>query len=123
MVKKFLKLPKIDPNKGMDLKTPLMIAISNKECVDYEIVKLLIKHPKTNINYLNIDNQSALSIAINYDLYEIVDLIVNDEKFNEKDVNINYFFYIAKSKTSKFLLKSFKSIDVNKTFGMMIKTW
>lgn len=41
MVKKLLKLPKIDPNKGMDLKTPLMIAISNKECVDYEIVKLL----------------------------------------------------------------------------------
>lgn len=126
MVKKLLKLPKIDPNKGMDLKTPLMIAISNKECVDYEIVKLLIKHPKTNINYLNIDNQSALSIAINYDLYEIADLIVNDEKFNEKDVNINYFFYIAKSKTSKFLLKSFKSIDVNKTFGMndqnMVKT-
>ena len=120
IAQKLLKLDKIDPNKynPSTLQTPLMIALSN---YNIGIAELLIKHPRTDINFTNINHESALSIAVSNRLEKIVKLIINDDKFDEKGKGVNYAFYISDEYYTKLLI-SLKSIDVNKTFQIERET-
>jgi ankyrin repeat protein len=75
-------------NKGSDINlkdgngnTPLMTAIKQK---NYKIAKFLIEKSQININSLNSLGETALHIACNYELENIVELIIQN-----KDININ----------------------------------
>jgi len=74
--------------KGCDINlkdgngnTPLMTAIKLK---NYKISKLLIENSKININSLNLLGESALHFACNYELENIVELLLMN-----KDINVN----------------------------------
>lgn len=79
-----------------------------------EIATLLIKHPKTNINIQNNQNpyQTALIEAVILNLDDIIDLLINDQKFDPEESRLNYAFFISSNETSKHLINA-KSLDVN----------
>ena len=77
------------PSSG---NTPLITAIEFKNT---EIAKLLIEYPKTNINMRNYQDHTALTTAVDKNLLEIIDLLINNEKFNADEINLNYAFLIS----------------------------
>lgn len=93
-------------------KTPLMISIENK---NIEISKLLIKLPKTNINIRNYNRKTALIIAVEKNLEEIVDLIINNEKFDPEESLLDSAFSISTGPISKQLF-SLSNLNVNYKF-------
>ena len=80
-IKFLLKQKNIDVNKcdTRDFNTPLMIAIQKK---NVKMAKLLIQHPKTNLNLRNLYDESAITIAISQNLKGIVDIIIKDEQLS-----------------------------------------
>ena len=113
IVKKLLKLEYIDVNlySTSTGNSPLMIAIQNK---NEEIAELLINYPKTNINFRNYEDQTALTIAVANKMNNIIDLLLNHERFNAEESRINYAFSISSSKVANQLVKS-KHLDINDT--------
>lgn len=86
-----------------------------------EIAELLIKFPKTNINKQNYQKQTALTISVDKNLNHIVELLVNDEKFDPLGSRISYAFYNSSEIISKILISS-KNLDVNyETSGQTVK--
>lgn len=56
-----------------------MVAIENN---NIEIVEILINYQQTDINFRDYDQQTALTIAVNLKLDKIVDLLLNNKKFD-----------------------------------------
>ncbi|KAK8842926.1 hypothetical protein M9Y10_025792 [Tritrichomonas musculus] len=111
IVKMLLKLDKVDVNlyAPTTASTPLMIAIEMK---NFEIAKLLIECPRTNINLRNYINQTALTIAVQNNLEEIVTLLINDKKFDHVESCLDFAFSVSTGIIS-VLLFSIKDLDVN----------
>ncbi|KAK8881201.1 hypothetical protein M9Y10_003933 [Tritrichomonas musculus] len=111
IVKRLLEIDQIDVN-NFEMKngnTPLIIAVENK---NYEMAKLFIDHPKTNINFKNIQFQTALTIAAANKDERIISLLINNEKFNANESEINFAFFISDEKIAKQLI-SVEGLDVN----------
>ena len=89
--------------------TPLMFAVENN---NLEMIKLLIQSGKVDINLRNYKNQTALTIAVQNQLSEIVDFIINDNSFDPKKSNIDYAFFLSTKKISKQLI-SIQDLNVN----------
>ncbi|KAK8872160.1 hypothetical protein M9Y10_007922 [Tritrichomonas musculus] len=89
-----------------------MLAISDHH---EKIAKLLIEHPKTNINMKNYDDISALSFAVDEKLDEIGELLLNDKRFDPEENDINYAFFFSSPALAKKII-SFKNVDVNCIF-------
>lgn len=112
LVLQLLKNDDIDVNL-YELKygdTPLIISIKNN---NIDIFKILIDHPKININQKNFKNESPLMTAVLKNNKEIIDIILNDEKFNPIESSINHAFFKSTGNVSKQLISSKFSIDVN----------
>lgn len=77
-----------------------------------EIAKLLIQDKRTDINKSNYNQLSPLSIAVEKNMDEIVDLLINNPKFDEEESLLDFSFYIAKGKIASQLSK-LNSLDVN----------
>ena len=95
----------------------LMIAIKKK---NVDIAMLLIQNPKIDINMKNINNQTALLLAVNSSLFDVIDAILANEKFDPKINIINQIFYFSSPKVAEHLLSS-KYIDVNVTYAKASK--
>lgn len=89
--------------------TPLIIAIENK---NYDIAKLLIEYPQTDINRVNYDMNSPLVCAVSKEFDSIVNLIINSDKFDPIESRLDYAFYISSNKIAKILF-SLKQLNVN----------
>ncbi|KAK8892326.1 hypothetical protein M9Y10_029552 [Tritrichomonas musculus] len=105
------KLEKIDlnvyyPSSG---NTSLIIALLNSSD---EIAEILTEDQRTNINAKNFAGETALSIAISRDKSKIVDLLLQNEKFDPKENNI-YELLANSSKEYQFKILSSKWFDVN----------
>ena len=87
----------------------MIIAIQN-ECLD--IIKLLLNHPKININKRISSEQTALITATLSNSNEIVDLIIKNEKFDPVESHLNYAFYVSIGQVSKQLYE-IEGLDVN----------
>ena len=114
MVSMLIKEDQIDVNfyAPKNGKTPLMISIENE---NIEIAKLLIKLPKTNINIRSYHRKTALIIAVEKNLEEIVELIINNEKFEPEESLLGSAFAISEGQISKQLF-SLSSLNVNYKF-------
>lgn len=85
-----------------DGNTPLIIAIKND---NFEIAILSIDYPQTDINISNFYDETALIIGVKKKLPNIIDLLINDPKFNPNQSRLNYAFYISEDiEISKKLL-------------------
>ena len=104
-----------EPTKG---NTPLIIAVQNN---NFDIVKLLIETPKTDINMMNYYDQTALIIAVINHFDNLIDLLLNDDKFDPEESKLNYSFFISSGETSKRLIASAKSLDVNYKLSRHLK--
>ena len=110
-VKYLLQYDEIDVNsyEPANGNTPLIIAVQNN---NFDIVKLLIEHPKTDINLMNYYEQTALTIAVITQCNDIIDLLINDEKFDPEESRLDYAFFISNGETFKKLLSA-EALDVN----------
>ncbi|KAK8840572.1 hypothetical protein M9Y10_030782 [Tritrichomonas musculus] len=117
LIKILLKSDNIDVNlyDTESGNTPLMIAIENKNS---EIAQFLIEFPQTNINLKNYANNTALTLAVNKEMKEIVSLLLNNERFNPTESCINYAFFISNVEIALQLI-SVKELDVNARFDAM----
>ena len=132
-VEKLLMIDGIDPNKG-DLEycqTPLMTTIFQIQRLpqmyflegniqmklqrNMAIIELLIQHPKTNINYKDSQDKSALDYAVDYRYKEIIEILMNNERFDPIESNLDFIFYLANTESSKILISS-PFLDVNHAF-------
>ena len=68
---------------------PFMIAVEKNYS---KIIDLLIKHPQTNRNMRNTDDESALTIAVRNNRSNIIDLLINDERFDPIESRLNCAF-------------------------------
>lgn len=111
IVKKLLKKDNIDVNAYAysSGQTPLMISILNRNT---EIAEILINDKRTNVNIKNYQNETALILAVDKAMNNIVELIIKNERFDPDESCINYAFLISPSSISKHLI-SVKSLDVN----------
>lgn len=111
IVQRLLKLAKINVNsyEQENGNTPLLTAIMNK---NIDIAKTLIEYPQTNVNLKNNISQSALVIAVENKLDEIVSLLINNERFDYDESDLDYAFYISYGKIAEQLI-SVKGLDVN----------
>lgn len=89
--------------------TALMYAI---EKCNFEIVELLIKSARTDINQHNFKNETALMIAIKEKNTFLVDLIINDKKFDPIKSRLDFAFAISKNEIAKKLIQT-KGLNVN----------
>lgn len=114
MVSMLIKSDQIDVNSYMPKngKTPLMISIENKNT---EIAKMLIKLPKTNIKARGYNRKTVLTIAVEKKLGEIVDLIINNEKFDSEESLLDSAFAFSEGQIAKQLF-SLSSLNVNYKF-------
>lgn len=95
-----------DTEKG---DTALLIAVNRNR---FEIAEILIKSPRVNINHNNFNGETALTRAVESNLTRIIDLIVNNEKFDPKESRLDYAFSISHRETTKHLI-SVKGLNVN----------
>ncbi|KAK8892562.1 hypothetical protein M9Y10_029795 [Tritrichomonas musculus] len=111
IVESFLKLEKIDVNKYeiFSYRTPLMAAIEKGH---KEIAELLIQFPKTDINAVDLYDDSAFIIAVRKNDKDIVDLLIKSERFDPIKSNFNFAFFNANAEIFEQLSSS-KFIDVN----------
>lgn len=102
MVEYFLTLDKIDVNKySCKLgQSPLIGALIN---CNTKIAEILIKYPKTNINYRDFKNQTALTIAVQKKYSEIVDLLIHDDRFNPIESRLNHALKISTGNITSIL--------------------
>ena len=114
LVQSLLKYDNIDLNLYEPVcgDSPLIVAVKNN---NYDIAKLLIEHPKTNINQRNYSENTALTIATINSYDKIIDLLVKSDKFDPKESCLDYAFFISSGEISKQLLP-LKSLDVNFMF-------
>lgn len=77
-----------------------------------DIAKMLIEHPRTNINFRNFNGEAPLTISINNNLEVLVDLLINNERYDPEESCINEAFYCSSGNISNSL-SSVKSLDVN----------
>ena len=125
LIQSLIEYDSIDVNLSIpeNGNTPLIVAIkSNKS----GIINLLLNHPNININQKNYAGYSPLIYLItnpnnnNYNNYNScfaskkknLEILLNNEKFDPEESNINFAFYLSSISTSSQLM-SFKSIDVN----------
>ncbi|KAK8894591.1 hypothetical protein M9Y10_023027 [Tritrichomonas musculus] len=92
--------------------TPLMFAL---DCSNIEIAKLLIKHPKTNINLRDQNDESALTIAVRNKQKEIIDLLVKDERFDPFESKLSCAFIYSCNEIAQ-QLSSLSFLDVNEYY-------
>ncbi|KAK8839179.1 hypothetical protein M9Y10_032106 [Tritrichomonas musculus] len=92
-----------------DGNTALMVAI---ESYQIQMANLLVNSPRTDINLRNHNNETALTIAVKRSFFKIVDLIINNEKFDPKKSRLDYAFSIANSEIAKKMIK-IKDLNVN----------
>lgn len=113
-VKFLLSLEHIDPNAYEidSYYTPLIFAL---EYENIEIAKLLIKHPKTDINLKSANNESAFYVSINKGFTEIVEILLNDERFDPKENEVDYAFCYSNATISKMLIST-NFVDINHVF-------
>lgn len=111
IVKKLLKIKNMDVNlySPKDGNTPLIFALNNE---NFEIAELLIRFPKTNVNQRNYKKQTALTIAASLKAEKIVNLIINNEKFDPEESNANVAFFNSSGKIARQLW-SIKNLNVN----------
>ena len=110
-VKRLLDLDKTNPNiyDPQSGNTNLINAIRNSNLI---IAELLIKHPKTNINFRNNSDETPLTIAVSHSLNGIVEQLINDEKFDKEESLFNYAFCNSNPEITKILMNS-KYLDIN----------
>lgn len=115
IVKTLISIPKIDLNyasKCSDGDTILVYSLKNDK---FEIAKLLIQDKRTDINICQ-NEDSPLVIAATKRKKDIIDLLINNPRFDERANMLNYAFYISNNEISK-QLHSLKSLDVNFYFA------
>ena len=119
MVEFLLKLDKIDVNKYSTTNgnTPLMIAIIK---LNIRIAKILINYPKTNINSRNKVQETALTIAVEKKLPEVIDFLIKNERFDPDESHLNFAFYKSFGRIAT-QLSSLKSLDVNYKLSRHLK--
>ncbi|KAK8838502.1 hypothetical protein M9Y10_033130 [Tritrichomonas musculus] len=117
IVKSLLSLEKTDVNQYAisTYKTPLMVAIEKKNT---KIAELLISNPKTDINAVDLCDDSAFIIAVRNNLKEIVDLLIKDERFDPIKSGFNFAFFNASNEIIEQLSSS-EFLDVNYNYEIM----
>lgn len=111
MVERLLKIETIDVNQ-YSFETgdsPLIVSVREKH---FDIAKLLIDFPSTNINHRNYQRQTALTIAAKNNSMNIINLLIENERFNAEESQFNLAFYIANNEISKQMISS-KFLDIN----------
>ena len=111
IVKIMLKYDKIDIG-SCNLSngfTPLMYAIDSK---NIEIVKILSECDRININERSYIKDTPLTIAVQKKSEEIVDIIINNKKFDPVESRLDYAFYLSNGNISK-KLALLEKLDVN----------
>lgn len=88
LVDNILKHEEIDVNlyESLNGDTPLIISAKQNNA---DIVKVLLKHPQTNINLQNFDQQTALTIATKNRHRQLVNLIIEDKRFDPNESKLN----------------------------------
>lgn len=111
IVKTLLQNDKTDPNlySTEEGNSPLMVSIENR---NFEIAKILIEHPKTNLNARNFMGETALTLSVSKNYEDIVSLLINNERFDPEESCIDRAFYFSSGNISR-LLSTVKSLDVN----------
>lgn len=111
LVEHLLKCPNIDVNlyETSNGNTPLMLALKS---LNFDLVKLLINHPETNINQKNYRGYSPLMVSVKYENEELINILINDKRFDPEESLLNYSFFISTGNASKKLV-SLGSLDVN----------
>ena len=111
IVKTLLRNEKTDPNlySTEEGNSPLMVSIENR---NFEIAKILIEHPKTNLNAKNYMGETALTLSVSKNYEDIVSLLTNNERFDPEESCVDRAFYFSSGSISK-LLSTVKSLDVN----------
>ena len=111
IVQRLLKLDKINVNlyEQTNGETQLTLAISRHYI---EIAKILIAYPNTDINMKNNDFKSPLIIAVSSKLIDIVSLLIENEKFDPEESELDYAFYLSDGKIADQLI-SVEGLDVN----------
>ncbi|KAK8894590.1 hypothetical protein M9Y10_023026 [Tritrichomonas musculus] len=91
------------------LSTPLMVSLHENYL---ELAKIIIKHPKTNINSRNKVQETALTIAVRNKQKEIIDLLVKDERFDPFESKLSCAFTYSCNEIAQ-QLSSLSFLDVN----------
>ncbi|KAK8872183.1 hypothetical protein M9Y10_007947 [Tritrichomonas musculus] len=113
VVKMLLKLEQIDVNICIPTTgdTPLIIAIESNS---NEVAELLIEDQRTNINARNYNNETAFTSAVSIKNQVIIELLLNNEKFNPIESLLDKTFYETTDEI-RMLILSAKSFDINHT--------
>ena len=111
IVKKLLEYDAVDVNTYYEDTgdTGLIFSLLNG---NLEIAEILIKHPKTDINFMNNESMTPLVIAVFKKLTTIIELLLDNEKFDKKASLFNHAFLNSENEITKILLES-KYMDIN----------
>lgn len=93
--------------------TVLIKAIRMKKV---KIVEALIKYSVTDINFRNNFDHTPLTVAVQENLLEIVELLLKNKRFDKEDSLFNLAFLISTGKITNDLLNS-KYRDINGTIN------
>ena len=114
-----LKLDKIDVNQYQPSTyyTPLIVAINESNT---KIAELLIQQPQTDINLTSYNGESALLFAVKNKQQEIIELLVNDERFDQNESKLCLALLLAKDEIFDQLC-SLSFLDVNHPISLLKK--
>lgn len=111
LVKMLVESNTIDVNSYalIDGCTPLLVAIIMN---NVQISEYLIELPQTNINMQNYYGETALTLAVSNDMRTIIHAIIDSEKFDPVESELDRAFYISEGFNALQLIKV-KGLDVN----------
>ena len=93
-----------DPNVITDEKNLLIQATIEKNIIDLDIIKLLIKNG-VDVNYINTEeNDTPITYAAYYDEFSVVELLIDAgaDPFHQDESDHDVFYYLKLNQTSLY---------------------